>query len=146
LEQHADSVTEYTISTSGVNIPVGFNYYFSPKFYVDYTINFNFIFSPTHSGIHETAEGEDIYLYEYVPFETNVFKPFYTTHAITFHRVIFRRAEIAMGWQYTLKNSILKIDGDQGEFLTELNKDFSKFSLFAFDLRYYLFQIKSKKI
>ncbi len=146
LEQHSDSISYYTINAVGLNIPLGYNYYLTPKLYLDYTLNFNFILASSHSGVYVTEDEEEIDVYEFVPFEEHVFKAFYTAHTISVHRVFFRRAEAAIGWHFTFKSNILNTKGTNGAFLEELNSDFSKFSLLTVGFKWYLFQIKSMKI
>ena len=135
-----DSIHSFDINLYGAVIPIGYSFYLSPRFYLDYTMEINFI---TGADFNLLDKNEDD-LSDYYPLQKGFFNKSYISHSLAAYRVYWRRLECGIGTQFTYKKSIIK----QGtmNFEEDFNKAFSKYVGFFFSMRYYFFQIKATDI
>jgi hypothetical protein len=145
-EQYEDDFSEFDITFNFFSIPIGFNYYFSPKWYVGYKLGFNFFTNITYKAYYDgefDVERDDMELFR-GNLDKSVFNRFYLNHNITVNRIFLRRFELGIGFTFTPYGSFLR---DQSMVLyRQFNEEISRYVGFSFYSRIYMFQIKSNRL
>ncbi|MFL5727877.1 MAG: hypothetical protein ACJ75J_00200 [Cytophagaceae bacterium] len=136
-----DSINRITLSFKFVTIPIGFNYYISPKTYINYRIGFNFFSRGKFLGERVTAS-EDVTVFT-GNFQGNIFRKFYTNHMISFNWIMLRRIDMGFGFWFTPAGSFIH---DKRPVLRQFNNEISRYFASSFHMKIFLFQAKTKKI
>ncbi len=153
LKRGVTNYSGYLIKARGINIPVAFNLYLTPRFYLSYCVNINFLLGFTHSGFFVANDYDfdnhtsgRFYSYDNEPFTKEIFKSLYTSHTFAFNRIFMRRLQFSLGWNFTFKSGIIKRPDHTKGYLRALNNDFSNFVLGTIGIKWYFYQLKSKSI
>ena len=146
LDNAWDTTTHLKVSFHFTTIPIGANYYITPKFFVGYRLGFNFFKKSKFTGIDarnaiDPADGLESFSRD---FDKTIFKKFYINHNISFNYIFWRRVQFGMGFLFTPRGQFFKRTPNR--LYESFNKQASKYFAMNFSLQFYLFQIKSHSL
>jgi hypothetical protein len=143
-DQHQDSVSYYKVVFNFLSIPVGYSYYLSPRTYLNYKLGFNLFSGSTYQGFMEAASDgtESDYLFK-TKFPDNVFKKFYVNHNISINRVFFRRIDLGLSFIFTKSGFFKQTDNS---IYQSFDKEVSRYFAIGINMKFFVYQIDSKKI
>jgi hypothetical protein len=140
-------VNTYGITYGFLTIPIGVNYYFSPKLYGSYKLGINFFSSVSIAGINssdkQSGEGETIFTIE-IADPGKYFKTAYINHQLSLNYILMRRIDAGIWATFTSGGGFIK--DAKTESLQKVNKEMSKYFILGLQFRLYMFQLKSRKI
>lgn len=141
---YQDSISDYRVVFNFLSIPVGYNYYISPKTYLSYKLGFNFFTSSTYQGffVLNNDYSETGYVYK-TRFPNSVFKKFYVSHDISINTIILRRIDVGLSFVFTKSGFFKNLNNDV---YRTFNKEVSKYFAVGMNLKFFVFQVNSKKI
>ena len=139
-------VNTYGINYGFITIPVGVNYYFSPKLYASYKLGINIFTNVSIEGIKssdsESGDGETVFQ---IDIETHkYFKTAYLNHQLSVNYILMRRLDVGLWATFTSGGGFIKNPNSSAA--EEVNKQMSKYFILGVQFRLYMFQIKSRKI
>jgi hypothetical protein len=141
-----DTTSYVNVKFNFVDIPIGFNYYVTPKFYIGYKLGFNFFTRSTYTGIdargfEDPVDGFETYKRE---FDRTKFRKFYLNHTISFNVITLRRIDLGLGMMFTPRGKFLKASSDP--LYKSFNDEVSRYFAISIHFKVYLFQIKSRSL
>lgn len=130
--------TSQIIHAQYLSIPLGYNHYVTPQFYINFTNRLNFFMN----GYERLRNNyDDTYLNKIELAPDDKFKSLYLSHQLTINFIIFRRLHFGGGIAFTTNKNLIESGSRQ-----YLNEKIDGYFFVQQNIRLYLFQFKSKKI
>jgi hypothetical protein len=146
LQQAWDTTTNVKVSFNFLDIPIGVNYYVTPKFYITYKLGFNFFTRSTFTGVDarkasDPIDGEESFKRD---FDRSIFRKFYLNHTISFNLITLRRFDCGLGVMFTPRGKFFR--STNNDIYKGFNDEVSRYFAISLHFKVYLFQIKSRSL